>query len=1076
MRASFVVMLSKASAFCSLALSASIAFAQKDSINQVSAEVLPLITNLVQLREVSSSEPSALYDVRLEGDVWWASAAQRKLVFKDTSGAEELELELNGAWPHAGKRVRLQGHGTVVQKGAGFRVGPRNPVVDNNGAQKSFGKSGTTYLLAGRYPFRLEWFNSADKPGLDVSCETRASPRQRLSGAMLWRPEPMPDGASTNFVQGLNYQCYEGEWETLPDFNSLTPVKTGTCSGPDGKLRTRPNNSGLVFTGFFEAATRGLYTFYLKSSDGSRLFVGEPTLRTEILGPAAFPPARPLRLGQDLEETENGCWSEMEGQVTSIHQFPDGIRLELRNGARTVLAQIGEPSGFPFPQLLKCWIRAKGFAEAAFTPDGQRVVGCLLVPGSKEIVRLDVPIEAGITNQIDANGAVEIPRIGDKEPVSSLPVLTTAGAVRELRPGEARRGYPFKLRGVVTCVQADNRSFVVQDATVGLYLTNAPALRKDLPELGEFVEVEGLTADSGIALAQTVRHLGAGKLPEPIHPTWGQLLNGSLDSQWIEISGLVEGITNRPNSWSRLSLHTASGILKVDLRRPGVMPGPLQQYDNSVIHLRGCMFADWHADTLRLKVGQIRMYDAEVTMDQPNPADLFAQPSETVAALMRFDPAFHTAQRVKVAGQVVFIRDAYYFMMDGCDGLRFAAKEPLGLQVGDLVEVVGFPELSGAAPVLRGAVARKTGHRALPEPQSVASADLSNLAHDSTRVRVQGILDSLKQTVDSQVLEIQAGTRRFLARLYDHKISLKNLRVGSRLELVGVYCAQGGYSALGTDVVPLDLLLGSPPEIRVLAPPPWWTLQRLLVLVGTLACLLALMVLWVTQLRSQVEQRSADLAVQIQTRERAEQQRAMEQERARIAQDLHDELGSDITEIGMLAARAKSISSTDQERTGYLGQMTQKARQMVDALEEIVWAMNPTHDSLESLVSYFRFFAERFLGLANISWLFDEIPAAQRYSVDSRRRHELFLAFKEALTNIVRHSGATRVRLSLEVEGAELRLTIADDGRGFSAAEHDKGMDGISNMRARIEKLGGRFELQSKQGQGTTLRFFVPLT
>jgi signal transduction histidine kinase len=1069
MRASFVVRLWKIAAL----LSSGASFASAQEPQPSSEAVLPFVTNLVQLRETSSSEPSALYDVRLEGDVWWSSAAQKKLVFKDASGAEELELELNGAWPHAGERIRLQGSGSIIQKSEGFRIGLRNPLVDNDGPHKSVGKSGTMYLLAGRHPFRLEWFNGSDKPGLDISYETPGSPRQRLSGAVLWRAEPTPTAA--NFVQGLNYQCFEGEWESLPDFNSLTPVKSGTCSGPDGKLRTRANNSGLVFTGFFAAAKSGVYTFYLKSSDGSRLSLGQPSLQAQVLGPGAPPQARLLRLGQALEETENGCWSEMEGQVTSVLRLPDGVRLELRNGARSVLVQIGELSDFSFQQLLKSWIRAKGFAQAAFTPDGQRVVGCLLVPGSKEIVRLDAPIEAGITNIVDANGALEIPRVGDKEP-ESLPILTTAGAVRELRPGEARRGYPFKLRGVVTCVQTENRAFVVQDVTVGLYLTNAPAIRRDLPELGEFVEVEGGTVDSGIAVARAVRRIGVGKLPEPVHPTWGQLLNGSLDSQWIEISGLVEGITNRPNGWSRISLHTASGILKVDLRRSGVTPGPLQQYDNSVIHLRGCMFADWHADTLRLKVGQIRMYAAEVTMDQPNPADLFAQPSETVAALMRFDPAFHTSQRVKVSGQVVFIRDAYYFVMDGCDGLRFAAKEPLGLQVGDLVEAVGFPELSGAAPVLRGAVARKTGHRPLPEPQNVASADLSNLAHDSTRVRVQGILASLKQTVDSQVLEIQAGTRRFLARLYDHKISLQNLRVGSHLELVGVYCAQGGYSALGADVVPLDLLLGSPPEIRVLAPPPWWTLQRLLVLVGTLGCLLALMALWVTQLRSQVEQRSAELSVQIQTRERVEQQRAMEQERARIAQDLHDELGSDITEIGMLAARAKSIASTEQERTGYLGQMTQKARQMVDALEEIVWAMNPTHDSLESLVSYFRFFAERFLGLANITWLFDEKPGPRHYSVDSRRRHELFLAFKEALTNIVRHSGATRVRLGLEVEGTQLRLTIADDGHGFSVAEHDKGMDGISNMRARIEKLGGRFEIQSERGQGTTLRFFVPLT
>ncbi|HEY3913921.1 MAG TPA: histidine kinase dimerization/phosphoacceptor domain-containing protein [Verrucomicrobiae bacterium] len=92
----------------------------------------------------------------------------------------------------------------------------------------------------------------------------------------------------------------------------------------------------------------------------------------------------------------------------------------------------------------------------------------------------------------------------------------------------------------------------------------------------------------------------------------------------------------------------------------------------------------------------------------------------------------------------------------------------------------------------------------------------------------------------------------------------------------------------------------------------------------------------------------------------------MEQERARIAQDLHDELGSGFTEITMLSARAKSTT-----RDGYLDQMADKARQMVTALDEIVWAMNPTHDSLASMISYFWLYAERFLGLANIAWRLD---------------------------------------------------------------------------------------------------------
>ena len=108
------------------------------------------------------------------------------------------------------------------------------------------------------------------------------------------------------------------------------------------------------------------------------------------------------------------------------------------------------------------------------------------------------------------------------------------------------------------------------------------------------------------------------------------------------------------------------------------------------------------------------------------------------------------------------------------------------------------------------------------------------------------------------------------------------------------------------------------------------------------------------------------------------------------------------------------------------------ARQMVTALDEIVWAMNPTHDSLASMISYFSLYAERFLGLANIAWRLEGPVKPDDHAVESRHRHQLFLAFKEALTNVVRHSGATEVRLGIRVEHGQLRLTIADNGRGLA--------------------------------------------
>jgi signal transduction histidine kinase len=305
--------------------------------------------------------------------------------------------------------------------------------------------------------------------------------------------------------------------------------------------------------------------------------------------------------------------------------------------------------------------------------------------------------------------------------------------------------------------------------------------------------------------------------------------------------------------------------------------------------------------------------------------------------------------------------------------------------------------------------------------------------------------------------------------------SVRSLAPGSRLELDGVYVGEGGNRALGQDITAFELLLASPADIKTLASPPWWTLKRLLVITGGLVCILAAAFLWITQLHRQVDQRGAELAVQIRQREMVEHQRAMEQERTRIAQDLHDELGSGITEISMLVSRAKFGGATDEKRHQYLELVREKARETVTVLDEIVWAMNPRHDSLASLVSYLSIYADRFLGLANIAWRLDNTAGAANPMVDSRCRHQLFLVFKEALTNVVRHAGASEVLLGIRAENGELWLNVSDNGLGFSAAPPSEAMDGIDNMRARIEKLGGKFEITGDLNKGTTVRFSVPL-
>jgi len=254
-------------------------------------------------------------------------------------------------------------------------------------------------------------------------------------------------------------------------------------------------------------------------------------------------------------------------------------------------------------------------------------------------------------------------------------------------------------------------------------------------------------------------------------------------------------------------------------------------------------------------------------------------------------------------------------------------------------------------------------------------------------------------------------------------------------------------------------------------PPRHW-----MVMVGVLACGLVVASFWITQLRRKVKERSAALVAQIQERQKVEQQRLMEQERARIAHDLHDELGADITEIGMLATRVQGDAAGGEEGRRCLEQMADKSRQMVAKLEEIVWAMDPQHDSLGALVNYFSFFADRFLGLANIKLIIDASADTASLAVDARVRHQLFLVFKEALANVVRHSGASEVHLAVHVENRALHVVVVDNGCGLQKPDPTSGAhEGIANMRRRMEKLGGQFEIAGKPNEGTTLKFSVPL-
>ncbi|MGA2175108.1 MAG: sensor histidine kinase [Verrucomicrobiota bacterium] len=654
---------------------------------------------------------------------------------------------------------------------------------------------------------------------------------------------------------------------------------------------------------------------------------------------------------------------------------------------------------------------------------------------------------------------------------ASLLVLTNAGEIRRLKREEALRGYPVKIRGVVTCIQPECQAMVIQDSTLGIYVKNCSFQDSVPAQVGEDWEVEGVT-DAGFApmiRPQRVTRLGKGLLPEPVHPTWDQLMNGSLDSQYMELQGIVTAV--QPGE---VMLLTRGGKIRVHL--PGLKPEDIQHDEGALVSLRGCLFAK-HEDekiSLQVKLGEIEIHNPSISVVKPAPADLFATPLKRVADLLLFDPEAGAFQRVRVAGQIVQMRDETGYLMDGTNGLRFIPKEMAELQVADLVEVVGFPELGGPSPVLREAVVRKLGQAPLPAPKTLTPDNLFRNDYDSTLVCVEGLLLNLANNGAGQVLELQAGMRKFVARLKAKPWSASAIPIGSRLQLTGVYAAQSGNREIGRDTDSFELLLNSPSDLRILAQPPWWTLERLLAIVGVLAGLLALALVWITLLRRQVEQRAAQLKQEIQECERAEYRHTLEEERSRIARDLHDDLGSTLTEISMLAETGRDQPAPAVDLRKRFDRILGRTQTLVWTLDEIVWAVDPNKDTLPALIRYLAGYAEEYVTAAELACRVELATAVPESPLSAQVRHHLFLEVKEALNNAVRHAQASEVVFRINLPGNELHICITDNGRGFDPAAHFEG-NGLANLHQRLASLRGRCEIHSQAGAGTTVLLVLPL-
>lgn len=430
-------------------------------------------------------------------------------------------------------------------------------------------------------------------------------------------------------------------------------------------------------------------------------------------------------------------------------------------------------------------------------------------------------------------------------------------------------------------------------------------------------------------------------------------------------------------------------------------------------------------------------------------------------------------RQLQINGKVVCGSNGEYYLINGPAGLHVLLKYSTSLEPGDDVVVTGLVKRKGPFVELIEAEVKPVGHSSLPEP---AALEPPRYDTEAIWVSVEGILTGMKDNGAELEMLTTAGSQKLTARFEPAAKTPAEYEIGSRIKLQGVYHRrfQSGKANQKSEG-DFELLLNSPAAVQVIAHPPWWTFKRAALAMGMLGfCLLAAFI-WIRLLHAQVARQTARLRVEITQREQAERARVIEAERSRISRDLHDDLGSLLTQINLLATTVPGARTSLNTTTERLKKISENSHRMMIALDEVVWMMNSRDESVSSLAAYLAAYTEEFLLRTNITCRIETPPTYPSKTVTAEIRNHIFSSVKEAINNAVRHARPQKISLIFSASEEKIEIQIQDDGTGFvpQTAEHGHGLD---NLRMRMQNIGGGCEIQSSPSRGTRVIFCLPLS
>jgi signal transduction histidine kinase len=439
-----------------------------------------------------------------------------------------------------------------------------------------------------------------------------------------------------------------------------------------------------------------------------------------------------------------------------------------------------------------------------------------------------------------------------------------------------------------------------------------------------------------------------------------------------------------------------------------------------------------------------------------------------LSALLRFSPAEGTRHRVRVRGVVGYqqLGKALFLQSQG-KGLRVLAQQSTPLEIGDLVEVLGFPAMGDSAPMIEDAAFHRLGHENVQQPLKL------DLAAPWEQ------FDGMVVTTDAKLLNRQAqpdGLRLMLQHgdmFFDADVAagaaaerMLSIPLNSEVQLTGICLVRSG----GLWQIPQSfrMLLRLPQDVVVLKTPSWWNTRHTLWVLGITGGVLLAVLVWVVVLGRRLHEQ---MAVIRQKRHSS----AVLEERNRIARELHDTLEQELAGITMQLDLAVDCF---QQAPGVAQHALETARNM--SRHSMVEARRSVWDLRCQLL-------ENGDLVTALTQIVEPLVPRERTKADFKIQGSpvrlpapvemnLLRIGQEAVANAVKHGRARHVSIELRFEPASVCLTVSDDGEGFAAAQPSPtGHFGLLDMRERAQSMGSHLRVESESGHGTRIAVEVPL-